>query len=85
MAFGIEVSIRNLADKRALLVKHRRRAGICPRPFYPAVHREAAFDVPGSFPVAEATSRRGLWLPSSLPLEQEQVDRVCNAVHGFHG
>jgi dTDP-4-amino-4,6-dideoxygalactose transaminase len=51
-------------------------------PFSPALHREPAFDEPGWSPVADAASRHGLCLPSSLRLEREQVDRVCNAIHG---
>lgn len=71
-------------DDRAPLAAHLRRAGIGTRPFYPALHGEPAFETPGSFPVAEAVSRRGLWLPSSVRLERDQVARVCDAIREFY-
>jgi perosamine synthetase len=72
------------ADAKASLAEHLHGAGIGTRPVYPALHREPAFDMPGSFPVAEATSSRGLWLPSSLRIRQEQVDRICDEIRRFY-
>jgi len=69
---------------RAALASHLAREGIGTRPFYPALHAEPAFATPGSFPVSESLSARGLWLPSSLRLEREDVSRVCSAIRAFY-
>lgn len=71
-------------DTRSALAQHLRTAGIGTRPLYPALHAEPAFDAPGSFPRAEVIARRGLWLPSSLRLEREDVERVCAAIRQFY-
>lgn len=72
-------------DARAPLANHLYRAGLGTRPFYPALHAEPAFGGTGSFPVAEAVARRGLWLPSSLRLDEAAVQRVCSAIREFYG
>ena len=68
---------------REALIAHLKASGVGSRPFYPALHGEPAFAVAGSFPVAEEVSSRGLWLPSSLRVEEADVDRVCDAIRGF--
>ena len=72
-------------DVRERLAEHLRRAGIGTRRSYPALHAEPAFQMAGSFPVADAVSRRMLWLPSSLRVERDDVARICNAIHAFFG
>ncbi|HEY5619813.1 MAG TPA: DegT/DnrJ/EryC1/StrS family aminotransferase, partial [Vicinamibacterales bacterium] len=72
-------------DVRDRLAEHLRRAAIGTRPSYPALHAEPAFQMAGSFPVADAVSRRMLWLPSSLRVERDDVARICNAIHAFFG
>jgi perosamine synthetase len=65
---------------RPSLIEHLRANGVGSRVIYPPLHGEPAFAVGGSFPVAEETSRRGLWLPSSLRLTDEEIDRVCGLI-----
>ena len=72
------------AETRAPLAAHLRRAGIGTRPFYPALHREPAFAAAGAFPVADAVSQSGIWLPSSLRLERDDVSMIGRAIHEFY-
>ena len=72
------------AETRAPLAAHLRRAGIGTRPFYPALHREPAFAASGTFPVADAVSASGVWLPSSLRLERENVATIGRAIRDFY-
>ena len=44
------------------------------RPFYPPLHAEPAYGYSGSYPVTEEISQKGLWLPSSVALTDEQVN-----------
>lgn len=68
---------------RAPLIAFLHENGVGSRTFYPALHAEPAFAAPGSFPVAEAISARGLWLPSSMGLTETQVDQVCALIIRF--
>lgn len=51
---------------------------------YPPIHRQKAYDLPGSFPVSEAIGREGLWLPSMIQLSDAQIDRICAAIRSFY-
>ena len=70
-------------DRKDQLIAHLMAKGIGSRPFYPALHTQPAFAQSGSFPVAADVSARGLWLPSSLNLSDEQVTTVCHAIKAF--
>ena len=52
--------------------------GIGTRPFYPAIHTQPPYSyVEGDFKNSEAVSQRGLWLPSSSFLTDQDIERVC--------
>jgi perosamine synthetase len=62
-----------------------RARGVETRPFFLGMHeqpvlRERGLFAGESYPVAERIARQGLYLPSGLGLEEEQIDRVCQAV-----
>lgn len=60
------------------------RRGVETRPFFLGMHEQPLFhDRPAStdrFPVAERLARRGLYLPSGLALQEEQIEYVAQAV-----
>ena len=70
-------------DVKRPLMEHLHARGIGSRPVYPPLHAEPAFAVTGSYPIAEDISARGLWLPSSLRLDDEHVARVCETIRRF--
>ena len=74
-----------LVDRAAKrpLIEHLHSHGIGSRPVYPPLHAEPAFQSEGAFPVAEDLSARGLWLPSSLRLEDRDIDRVAATIRSF--
>lgn len=60
--------------------------GVETRPFFLGMHEQPVFQRRGLFlkehyPVAERLARRGLYLPSGLALTDDQLARVCDAVH----
>ena len=60
--------------------------GVETRPFFLGLHEQPAFLKRGWFqneryPVAERLARQGLYLPSGLALSEEQLHKVCQAVH----
>jgi perosamine synthetase len=62
-----------------------RERGVDTRPLFLGMHEQPVFLERGLFrderyPVAERLARRGLYLPSGLPLTEEQIDTVCNTV-----
>ncbi len=70
----------------AVFAQRLKQRGIETRPFFlglheqPALHQQNLF-LGERYPVAERIARQGLYLPSGLALNAEQMDRVCDAVH----
>jgi perosamine synthetase len=72
---------------RGDLIKHLDGQGIKTRPIYPALHSQRVFSTwnsHGEFTVADSYSTSGLWLPSSLHITNDDIDRVCEAVRDFY-
>jgi len=67
------------------LQKHLKNSGIGSRRIYPPVHSQKIFGLAESFPVSERYCSRGLWLPSSVTLTAEQLERICSQIQAFCG
>lgn len=74
-----------LCDNRSELMSYLKDNGIGSRPFYPALHSEPAYGYLGSYINAEYVAQRGLWLPSSVSLVDEQIVEICNKIRCFMG
>ncbi len=71
-------------DKRDELAKFLKEQGIGTRPFYPAIHTQPPYSwVKGDFKVSQDISERGLWLPSSSFLKDEEIIAICEAIKEF--
>lgn len=62
--------------------RHLKAAGIETRPFFLGMHEQPVFVRRGLFigeryPIAERIARQGLYLPSGLTLNEEQIDDTC--------
>lgn len=79
-SFDILVKDRN---HRKPLMDFLKENGIGTRPAYPPLHSEPAFDYYGHFPVTEDVSARGLWLPSSVNLSDEEVHYIVSKIEEF--
>lgn len=73
-----------LCEHRDELAEFLKDRGIGTRPFYPPLHSEPAFNIPGNFPVTEEISAKGLWLPSSVNLTDEQIEFICKSIKEFY-
>lgn len=73
-----------LCERRNELAEYLKNKGIGTRPFYPPLHSEPAFNVPSRFPITEEISARGLWLPSSVLVTDEQVAYICSVIRDFY-
>jgi perosamine synthetase len=77
----IDILVEGVRDNLASFLKER---GIGTRPFYPAIHTQPPYShVEGDFRNAEYVSSRGLWLPSSSFLSDEDIERVCREIRSF--
>lgn len=91
----IETDLKNTApwfidiiideEKRGPLISFLKDRQIGTRPFYPAIHTQLPYSyIKGSFKNSEEISKKGLWLPSSSFLKNEDVINVCNAIKEFY-
>ena len=71
-------------DKKESLIKFLQEKNIGTRPFYPAIHTQNPYKKnKGDYKNSEKISRRGLWLPSSAFLSDEDIVYVCNNIKEF--
>ena len=69
---------------RQQLIEHLNKFGIGTRKFYPPIHKLPPYqNIQGSFDVSNEISERGLWLPSSSFLTDEQIYSVCQNIKNF--
>jgi perosamine synthetase len=76
----IDVLVPNPLALKAYLAEH----DIGSRPFYPAIHSQPAYNLPGSFPNSEYAASHGLWLPSSSFLEDDTIALICSEIRSFY-
>lgn len=74
-------------DRRDELQEHLKKNGIGTRALYPALHTQKIFaewnPSDAAFPTATAWSKKGLWLPSSFSLTDEEIRKICNHIREF--
>jgi perosamine synthetase len=73
-----------LVSRRDELQAHLASIGIGTRKMYPPIPHQDCYRDGGSYPVAEDVGRRGLWLPSSVGITDDQIDEVCDAIRRFY-
>lgn len=74
-----------LCDRREDLMVYMKEKGIGTRPFYPPLHAEPAYGYTDKhFPVTEEISAKGLWLPSSVLITDEQIKYICDCIKEFY-
>ena len=73
-----------LCERRGELQMYLKEQGIGTRAMYPPINRQNAYRRSGSCPVSELVGEKGLWLPSSSHLTEEQIGRVCDAIKQFY-
>jgi len=74
---------KEIRDKLAAYLKDK---GIGSRPYYPPVNHQPIYapnHPKGSLPVAEGIVGRGLWLPSSIGLTDDEITYVCSTIKTF--
>jgi perosamine synthetase len=71
-------------SQRDTVIKALKDSGVGSRPFYPPIHSQEPYKKHGgSFPVTEELASKGLWLPSSLSLDQSDIQRITGVLKGI--
>jgi len=71
---------------RTRLASHLENRGIKTRPFYPAIHTQPPYShIDEEFPASTWASTCGLWLPSSLSLQESDIQHICTVAEDFLG
>lgn len=76
--------IDSLVENREGLIAHMKAAEIGTRVMYPPVNKQKAYQIPGEYRTASLIGEKGLWLPSSVQLSDQEIDRICDAIIGFY-
>ncbi|MDD5331735.1 MAG: aminotransferase class I/II-fold pyridoxal phosphate-dependent enzyme [Candidatus Nanoarchaeia archaeon] len=62
------------------LTRKLKEHGVDTRPAFYPLNQMPPYKTPESFPIAEEISRKGLTLPSSIKLTEEQINYICNII-----
>jgi perosamine synthetase len=73
-----------LCEDRSELIQYLKQKNIQTRQFYPALHAEPAYNYDMHFPITEEIAQKGLWLPSSVLLTDEQIVYICSYIKDFY-
>lgn len=73
-----------LCERRGELMEYLKQNNIGSRRFYPALHAEPAYYAKADCPVTEEISAKGLWLPSSVRLDEEKINYICDIIERFY-
>lgn len=73
-----------LADDRDDLADFLKLEGVGTRKVYPVLNQTPVYPLPGRYSVAERVAERGLWLPSSVSLYDDDIDYICGKVREFY-
>lgn len=74
-----------LCDNRDELKEYLKTRGIGSRRFYPPLHSELVYGYNDlNFPITQYISSKGLWLPSSSFLSNNEIDEICSKIMEFY-
>ncbi len=72
-----------LIDNPQKLSNYLKKEGIETRRFFYPIHRQPCYNFKGDFPNSDYAYERGLSLPSSALLNEEQIDFICEKIKAF--
>jgi perosamine synthetase len=76
--------ILNSENKKTKLMNFLAKKNIETRIFFPAIHGLSPYKQSDrKFPISSDISKRGLWLPSSTTLTEDELFLVCNNINNF--
>ena len=76
----IDLKVENRNELMAFLKLNK----IGSRVMYPPINKQKAYNIKGEHRVSNIIGEKGLWLPSSSKLTNEQIDYVCDNIKNFY-
>jgi len=74
----------NEAEKQPFM-DHLKASGVGARTFYPPLHTQPPYsDQAGEFRVTTDIASRGVWLPSSIQLSAEELEKVVSTITAYN-
>lgn len=73
-----------LADDRDNLCNYLNQVNIGTRKMYPPINKQVAYHIPGEHKISNMVGEKGLWLPSSSHLTEEQINYVAEHIILFY-
>lgn len=73
-----------IVEKRDELITFLKEHGIATRAFYPSLHTLSFYGVKKEYPISSLISKKGLWLPSSSNLSNEDIAYTCDKIGSFY-
>ncbi len=71
-------------EKRKKLMDFLKHNKIGSRVMYPPLNKQKAYNLLGEHKVSNEIGKKGLWLPSSSKLSNNQIDYVCEKINKFY-
>ncbi len=71
-------------EKRKKLMDFLTHNKIGSRVMYPPLNKQKAYNLLGEHKVSNEIGKKGLWLPSSSKLSNNQIDYVCEKINKFY-
>jgi len=76
--------IEALVENREKLMDFLKTKNIGSRIMYPPLNKQKAYNREGFFPVSEEIGKKGLWLPSMVQLNENQIDYITEQIEYFY-
>ena len=73
-----------LAENRRELQFYLKEKGIGTRMMYPPINKQLAYQIQGEYPVSYEVGEKGLWLPSSSQLTDEQILFISDSIREYY-
>ena len=71
-------------EKREELMASLKQNKIGTRVMYPPINKQQAYNLKGEHQVSNEIGEKGLWLPSSSKLKNEEIDYICEKISAFY-
>jgi perosamine synthetase len=76
--------IDSLVENRDSLIAHLKQEGIGTRTMYPPINKQIAYKLEGEYIISNTVGEKGLWLPSSVQLSNDEIDKICKKIVLFY-
>jgi len=73
-----------LVERKTEFQNYLKENNIGTRMMYPPINKQVAYNTPGNFAVSNMVGEKGVWLPSSSQLKDEEIRYICNTIKKFY-